>query len=58
MYNFTTEEVMLKPRINYDISDALILSIGADYYNGEENTMFEITRPLLNCIFVQMKTSF
>ncbi len=58
MYNFTTNEVLLKPRITYDIYDALSFSLGADYYYGDENTMFEITSPLLNCIFVQLKTSF
>jgi hypothetical protein len=58
MYNVSTDEVMLKPKITYDIYDALSLSLGADYFYGGENTMFEITSPVLNCIFVQLKTSF
>lgn len=58
MYNFTTSEIMLRPKLTYDVYDALSLSVGADYYYGDENTMFGLTSPLLNCIFVELKTSF
>ena len=40
MFNFTTEEVMLRPKASYDITDALTAAVGAELYFGPDETLF------------------
>ena len=58
LYNFTTEELFIKPKITYKLSDNLSLIAGAQYYYGIENTLFEILGKGLNAGFLECKITF
>ena len=58
LYNFTTEEVFLKPKLTYDIEDALQFTIGIEYYSGPENTLFGMIDNHLNAVYTELKVSF
>lgn len=58
LYNFTTEELFLKPKLSYKLSDNLSVTAGAQYYYGIENTLFEILGKGLNACFIECKITF
>ena len=58
MANFTTDEYLLVPRLNYKISDGLSLCMGMEYYSGGENTLFNIVEDHFNSVFFEMKAIF
>lgn len=58
MYNITTDELLLFPKISYLITDALKLSIGANYYYGKENTLYDLIDKSMSSVFFELKTSF
>jgi hypothetical protein len=57
-YNITTEESILRPVVSYDISDALILKLGGEWYKGPENTLFGTVERALSSAFIELKASF
>jgi hypothetical protein len=58
MYNFTTEELMLGPRLAYDLTDALTATAGGEIYSGPAGTLFDIIEERLGAGFVELKASF
>lgn len=58
MANLTTEEYIVKPKISYNITDAMNLYLGVEYYNGPQETLFGIVKDHLSSVFVEFKTSF
>ena len=58
MYNMTTEELLLVPRITYSISDNLKLSIGGNYYYGKENSLYDLMSNTMSSGFFELKASF
>ena len=58
MSNLTTEEYLIKPKISYNITDAMNLYFGVEYYNGPKETLFGIVKDHLSSVFVEFKTSF
>ena len=58
MYNITTEELLLIPRITYSISDNLKLSIGGNYYYGKENSFYDLMSKTMSSGFFELKVSF
>lgn len=58
MVNFTSDEYLLRPRISYDIADALTASIGGEFYTGPEDTLFGAIDTHLNSIYLELKKSF
>ena len=58
MYNITTDELLLFPKITYLITDALKLSIGANYYYGKENTLYDLIDKSMSSVFFELKASF
>jgi hypothetical protein len=58
LYNLTTEEYFLKPKINYDIADALTFTLGAIVYGGPDNTLFGTIDDFLNAVFTELRLSF
>ena len=58
MYNITTEELILVPKITYSISDDLKLSIGANYYYGKENSLYDLMSKSMSSGFFELKASF
>ncbi len=58
LVNFTTEEMLLRPKMSYDISDDLSLILGAEIYNGPDGTLFGFVQDALSGIFMEIRTSF
>jgi len=58
MYNLSTEELMVMPKISYNITDNWKISVGAQYFSGPENTLNDIVGPLFNSGFLELKWSF
>ena len=58
MYNFTTEEYIIRPCISYDIADALVVSAGGQYLDGPDESLFGLTSNPLSYAFIELKCSF
>jgi hypothetical protein len=58
LYNFTSDELMLRPKVSGDICDNICLTLGAQYYQGSENTLFNLLSKRLNCYYLECKISF
>ncbi|MEA3451646.1 MAG: hypothetical protein U9Q83_07050 [Bacteroidota bacterium] len=57
-YNVTSEELMIRPKINWKITDMLSATIGGAYMTGPEETVFNYSAPILSGIFIGLKASF
>jgi hypothetical protein len=57
-YNITTEEILLRPLLVYQLTDALTLKFGGEWYSGPENTLFGTIDEALSSVFLEVKTSF
>jgi hypothetical protein len=57
-YNFTSEEYMLRPKISWNITDALTTSAGCIYMAGPEMQIFDYAGPVLNGAFLELKVNF
>jgi hypothetical protein len=68
LVNFSTEEVLLRPRIAYDIADAVTVQVGAEIYLGpgtievggleQPQTLFGMIRETQSAGFMEAKVSF
>ena len=58
LFNFSTNEYLLRPKLTYDIGDAFKLSTGIEYYHGEEGKLFHILGDNLNGFFFELRASF
>jgi hypothetical protein len=56
--NFTSKEAMVRPKMTYDIADALTFTLGAELYSGPEDTLFDLVGTALSAVFVELKASF
>lgn len=56
--NLTSEEWMMRPKINWKINDALTVSFGGNYMTGSDKTLFGYASKILNGAFIQMKVGF
>lgn len=57
-YDLSTEEIMLRPKLAWNISDALKLSAGYSYMQGHDKSMFSYAGPVLSGAFMELKVSF
>ena len=57
-YNITSEEYMIRPKISWKATDALLISIGGNYMDGPEKFVFRYAGPVLNGAFLELKASF
>jgi hypothetical protein len=57
-YNLTTEELYLRPKLSYDLADALNVVLGADFYSGPDETAYGIIDKALSAIFIELTASF
>jgi len=57
-YNFSTEEMMLRPKITYSITDAMELAAGMEFFDGPDETLFGLIGDLVSAGFVELKISF
>jgi hypothetical protein len=58
MYNFSTEELFLLPKVTYDIIDDLEVSVGGQIYLGPDNTLFGTIEESQSAGYVELKASF
>ena len=58
MYNLTTEELMVMPKLAYGITDNLKLTLGGQYFSGPENSLNDFVAPVFNSGFLELKWSF
>jgi hypothetical protein len=57
-YNITSEEVMVRPKISWKVTDALLISAGANWMDGPEKSVFSYSSTVLNGVFLELKASF
>ena len=57
-YNFSTEELMLRPKLTYDIADALSVVLGGQAYLGPEGTMFGLIEETMSAGYVEVRAAF
>lgn len=57
-YNITSEEILLRPKISWKITDALSASIGLSYMSGPEMSLFSYSKPVMNGGFIELKANF
>jgi len=57
-YNFSTEEMMIRPKITYSITDAMELAAGMEIFSGPEETLFGLLDDLVSAGFIELKISF
>jgi len=58
MYDFTTKEYLIMPKVTYNVTDAFKIALGAQYYDGPDNTIYDLIGPALNSAYLQCKVSF
>jgi len=58
LYDLTTDEYMVMPKISYSPADAIKLIVGANYYQGDEGTAFDLIENSFNAVFMELKLSF
>lgn len=58
LVNLTSNEALFRPKMTYDIADALTFTLGAELYSGPEDTLFELVDSALSAVFVELKASF
>ncbi len=58
LVNFTSGEALFRPKLVYDIADALSVTFGAELYSGPEDTLFGLVDSTLNSLFVELRASF
>jgi hypothetical protein len=57
-YDITTEEYMVKPKIELKVGNGLSLSAGYNYMHGPEGSIFNYASPVINGAFIECKASF
>lgn len=58
MGNFTTEELMVRPKVSYDIADALRVTAGAELYFGPDEALLGLMNTLYSAGYVELRASF
>jgi hypothetical protein len=58
MYNLSTEELTIMPKLSYSLSDNWKITLGGQYFSGPENTLNDIAGPVFNGGFLELRWSF
>ncbi len=56
-YDITANGYLLKPMISYDVIDAVTVSLGLNWYEGEDDSMFGLLESL-RAVYVEVLSSF
>lgn len=56
-YNITSDEWLIRPKISVNINDATSLSVGGNYMQGDEKTLFNYSSKVMNGLFAALKIS-
>ncbi|HHJ09413.1 MAG TPA: hypothetical protein ENK25_00790 [Bacteroidetes bacterium] len=57
-YNFTTKEYLIYPKVQWNASDMIRLSLGGNIFHGKRNTLYDMIRPLMNGVFLECRLTF
>lgn len=57
-YNFTSDELMVRPKITWKINDSLIATVGGNYMVGDDKTLFGYSSKIMNGAFAELKIKF
>ncbi len=57
-YNFTSEEYLLRPELEWKITDGLSAKIGFSLMDGPEGSLFSYSGSIMSGGFIQLKASF
>jgi hypothetical protein len=58
LYNFSTKEWNLLPRLAWSVSDNLKMSVGGQYFEGPPNTGYDLIAPVFNGGFMELRYTF
>lgn len=58
MYNFTTREWVVTPRIGYHFTDAVMAYLGAQIFHGPADTLFGLIDAQLSAGYVELRYTF
>ena len=58
LINFSTKEILLKPKMSYTVSDGLQFTVGAQIYHGPEDTLFGMLDEERSAGYVELKAFF
>ncbi len=58
MYDITTAEVMAIPQVVYQPADGLEMTLGGNYYNGDDDTLYDLIETSYNSIFCELRVTF
>lgn len=56
--NISTEEWNLMPKLTYQLNDNIKISLGGQYFDGPENTAYDLIAPVFNGMFAELRYSF
>lgn len=57
-YNITSEELMVRSKVTWKITDALAASLGGNYMTGPDYSIFNYSAPVLSGVFMELKATF
>jgi hypothetical protein len=58
LVHLTSEEYLLRPKLEYEISDAFTFVLGGELYRGPEDTLFNLVEKNLSGVFTELRLSF
>ena len=58
LYNFTSEEYLLRGNIRWSISDALSANLGVSYMLGPEESIYKMAGKVMNGVFLGLTVKF
>jgi hypothetical protein len=58
MFNFTTKEWLVTPRIGYRMTDAMTAYLGAQIFKGPNDTLFGLIDQTLSAGYAELRYSF
>ena len=58
MVNVSTKEWLVYPKIGYNITDAMLLTVGAEIYQGPSESLFGYVEEILTAGYTELKIAF
>ncbi len=58
LYDLTTHETMLMPKVSYQLADALSLCAGGDLYYGRDGTLNDLIKDNFSAIYCELRLEF
>jgi len=57
-YNITSEEYMIRPNVNWKLTDELTANAGASLMYGKDESIYDMAGKVLNGVYISLKASF